>query len=81
MRLDFAEFLLGPPLSNTVVECTDTGTPATDTLTLLHSAGETTRAETTLLCGLNTGYHGELTKASSRQNKNATHFKVSEAAL
>ena len=64
-----------------MVECTDTGTPATDTLTLLHSAGETTRAETTLLCGLNTGYHGELTEVSSRQNKNATHFKVSEAAL
>ena len=70
MRLDFAEFLLGPPLSNTVVECTDTGSPATDTLTLLHSAGETTRAETTLLCGLNTGYHGELkTDKSSVQTK------------
>ena len=55
VRLDFLEFRLGPPISNNV-KCSDSGT-TTDYVTLVHSAGSTTREETSHLCGYNTGQH------------------------
>jgi len=55
IRLDFAQFELGPPISNNV-KCAESGT-VTDYVSLVHSAGTTTREETTHLCGYNTGYH------------------------
>jgi len=55
IRLDFDQFELGPPISNNV-KCTTTA-PATDYVSLVHSAGSTTRTETSHLCGYNTGYH------------------------
>jgi len=55
VRLDFVDFETGPPISNNV-KCSDSGT-TTDYVSLFHSAGSTTREETTHLCGLNTGYH------------------------
>jgi len=60
LRLDFAQFELGPPISDRVL-CTST-TPATDTLTLVHAGG---RTEPTLLCGYNTGHHVYLDMAST----------------
>ena len=74
VRLDFEQFDLGPPLSNNVVsisqisfrhadlfllqKCSSTDSPTTDYVSLLHSTGTGTRAETSHLCGSNTGYHG-----------------------
>ena len=40
-----------------IKRCVDTGT-VTDYVSLVHSAGTTTRTEPTHLCGYNTGYHG-----------------------
>ena len=55
VRLDFLDFVLGPPISNNV-KCSDSGT-TTDYVSLVHSAGSTTREETSHLCGHNTGQH------------------------
>ena len=55
VRLDFVDFILGPPISNNV-KCSDSGT-TTDYVSLVHSS---TRVETSHLCGYNSGYHGEI---------------------
>jgi len=55
VRLDFVDFVVGPPISNNV-RCVNSGT-TTDYVSLVHSTGSSTRTETTALCGYNTGYH------------------------
>jgi len=80
IRLDFQQFELGPPISNTV-RCLDTGT-TTDYVSLVHSAGTTTRTEPTHLCGYNTGYHVYLDMGAvgtSPSTKAYIEFKLDSA--
>lgn len=70
VRLDFVEFVMGPPISSTVY-CSDSGT-TTDYVTLTHSAGSTTRDETTHLCGYNPGYHVYLDMGATGSSPSST---------